>query len=356
MTDRSPLYVSAVGIVSPAGLGAEPLRQLHSSAEKEMALSSSPSRSFPVFLVDRSDPRWNRWVEEPRLRRAGGLALFLVEAIHQALVGLREQARSRMGLISVFNNGSIAHTARFFAGYRGQGRRFASPLLFPETVYNAATSHAAAVFGLLGPTCTLVGDESAWVEGIRMARIWLELGRASAVLVAAAEEVTSVSLDAFHSAGWLRKGRAFRPAEGSAALLLTTCPQDALFVLVDAPASIPYRNQEELASVASRLACELPPGVPVYQTAEGSWLGPLEKALLRQMPSAGSFPYLGEAFAVSAGWHTIRAASLLSERRREILLPLWGSIHQISWLHLRCLGDAGGRRRTLPPSRFDEPA
>ncbi|MDD4933064.1 MAG: beta-ketoacyl synthase N-terminal-like domain-containing protein [Methylacidiphilaceae bacterium] len=314
-----------------------------------MGLSSSPSRSFPVFLVDRSDPRWNTWAAEPRLRRAGGLAQFLVEAIHQVLFGVSEQERSRVGLIAVFNNGSIAHTARFFAGYRGQGRRFASPLFFPETVYNAATSHAAAVCGLGGPTCSLVGDESAWVEGIRMARIWLELGRATMAVVAAAEEVTSVSLDAFHSARWLRKSRPFRPSEGSAALLLTTRPQDALFALVDAPTSFPYRSQEELASAAAKLACELPPGIPVYHTAEASWLGSLEKTLFRQMPSAGSFPYLGEAFAVSAGWHTIRAASLLSERRREILLPLWGSIHQLSWLHLRLAGDVGATAAN-PPS------
>jgi len=338
MTDRLPLYVNAVGAVSPAGLGAEHLAQWHSPAEKEMALSSSPSHSFPVFLVDRSDPRWNRWTAEPRLRRAGGLAQFLVEAIHQALASVTEQERSRMGLVAVFNNGSIAHTARFFTGYRSQGRRFASPLLFPETVYNAATSHAAAVFGLGGPTCSLIGDESVWVEGIRMARIWLELGRASTALVAAAEELTPVTLDAFHSAGWLRRVRPFRPAEGAAALLLTTRPEDALFALLGAPTSFPYRNRGELALIASKLACELPPKIPVYPTAEASWLGPLERVLLRQISSLSSFPYLGEAFSVSAGWHTIRAASLLSEQHPEILLPLWGRMHQLSWLQLRLPG------------------
>ncbi|MDD2676849.1 MAG: beta-ketoacyl synthase N-terminal-like domain-containing protein [Methylacidiphilaceae bacterium] len=338
MTDRLPVYVNAVGAVSPAGLGAEQLAPWHPPAEKEMALSSSPSRRFPVFLVERSDPRWNRWTAEPRLRRAGGLSQFLVEAIHQALVGVTEQARSRMGLVAVFNNGSIAHTARFFTGYRSQGRRFASPLLFPETVYNAATSHAAAVFGLGGPTCSLIGDEAAWVEGIRMARIWLQLGRASTALVAAAEELTPVTLDAFHSAGWLRRARPFRPAEGAAALLLTTCLDGALFALLGAPTSFPYRNRGELALIASKLACDLPPKIPVYPTAGDSWLGPLERVFLRQMPSLGSFPYVGEAFAVSSGWHTIRAASLLSEQHTEILLPLWGCIHQFSWLHLRLPG------------------
>ncbi|MGD9896546.1 MAG: beta-ketoacyl synthase N-terminal-like domain-containing protein [Candidatus Methylacidiphilaceae bacterium] len=352
MVDRLPLHVRAVGAVSPAGPGAESLTQLRSPDDKEMGLLSFPSRRFPVFLVDRSDPRWNRWAAEPRLRRAGAMAQFLVEAIEQALLGVSKHEKCRLGLIAVFNNGNIAHTTRFFTGYRGQGRRFASPLLFPETVYNAATSHAAAVFGFGGPSCTLVGDESAWVEGIRMARIWLKLGCAPMVLVAAAEEVTAVTLDAFHSVRWLRRARPFRPAEGSAALLLTTRPRRGFFALADAPTSFPYRNRRELARAASNLARELPPGVPAYPTAEASWLEPFEKAVLRHIPCVEPFPYLGEAFAVSSGWHTIRAASLLSEQRPEILLPIWGSSHQLTWLHLRLLhGSAPGAGSSGPPSR-----
>ncbi len=308
-----------------------------------MQLSSSPSRSFPIFAVDRSHPRWRTWAEEPRLRRAGGLAQFLLEAIQQALAGIDEPSRQRMGLIAVLNNGSIAHIARFFSGYRSQGRRFASPLLFPETVYNAATSHAAAVLGLGGPSCSLVGDESAWIEGLRMARVWLELGHASTVLLAASEEITTASLAAFQCAGWLRGSRPFRPAEGAVALLLTVQPESALFALEAAPISLPYTSRKELLPVAARLARKMPTHLPVYPTAQGSWLGPLEKAVLGSHPVAEPYPYLGEAFPVSSGWQTIRAATLLSEGRPEILVPIWGSSHQLSWLHLRLV-----RRGRLP--------
>lgn len=315
-----------------------------------MGLASSPSRSLPVFAVDRSDPRWRAWEEEPRLRRAGALARFLVEASRQALARVDEQARARIGLITAFNNGSIAHIARFFAGYRSQGRRFASPLLFPETVYNAATSHAAAVFGLGGPGCSLVGDESAWVEGLRMARVWLELGHASMVLLAASEEITPVTLDAFRCARWFHGSRPFRPAEGAVALLLTAQPENALFALEPAPMSLPYASRKELPLVASRLVRELPATVPVYPTAQGSWLGPLERTALRPLPAVEPYPYLGEAFPVSAGWQTIRAATLLSERRRGILVPVWGSSHQLSWLHLRFVRDAAqGAGFPIPP-------
>ncbi|WP_178087744.1 beta-ketoacyl synthase N-terminal-like domain-containing protein [Methylacidimicrobium cyclopophantes] len=362
-----PLYVNAVGAVSAAGIGAENLTKCCPPAEKEMALASSPNRSFRVFLVDRSDPRWNTWMMEPRLRRAGAMAQFFAEAVRQVVENVPEQEKSRIGLIAIFNNGSIGHTVRFVAGYRGQGRRFASPLLFPETVYNAATSHAAAVFGLGGPCSTLVGDESAWIDGIRMARVWLRLGHVSTALVVAAEELTPVTLDAYYSARWLRRKRPFRPAEGSAALLLTAHSHQALFEVQEAPTNLPYRNRQELVRLASALAADLPPNVPAYRTAQASWLGSIERAALRDISLLDPYPYLGEAWAVSAGWHTIRAASLLSERRTEILLPIWGTTHQLSWLQLRRIGSTAGRAdastasaerieatKTAPSSPFHE--
>ncbi|CAB4243465.1 conserved protein of unknown function [Methylacidimicrobium sp. AP8] len=347
MTDRLLLHARALGVVSPAGFGPESLIRPVPPEERAMVLASAPTRSFPVFAVDRSDRRWQVWAEEPRLRRAGSLTQFLVEAIGQALAGAGAADRGGMGLIAVFNNGSISHSARFFAGYRGQGRRFASPLLFPETVYNAATSHAAAVFGLRGPSCSLVGDESAWVEGLRMGRIWLELGHASTVLLAASEEITSITLDAFRSASWLHPSRPFRPAEGAVALLLTARPESGLFSVAPAPMSFPYASRKELPLIASRFAQGLP-HVPVHPTARGSWLESLERQVLGSFPCVESYPYIGSAFSVSSGWQTIRAATLLSEKRPEILVPIWGTSHQLSWIHLHFAPGAGRRERRPP--------
>ena len=183
-----------------------------------------------------------------------------------------------------------------------------------------------------------------------MARIWIELGYVSSALVAAAEEITPVTLDAFHCARWLHKNRPFRPAEGAVALLLAARPERSLFALGTAPTSFSYRTRKELPLAASLLAQGLPPKVPAYPTARASWLGPLESAALRSLPALEPYPCLGEAFAVSSGWHTLRASTLLSEERPEILVPVWGSNHQLSWLHLRFVPLAAKRTGSPAPS------
>jgi 3-oxoacyl-(acyl-carrier-protein) synthase len=49
------------------------------------------------------------------------------------------------------------------------GASAASPLLFPETVFNAPASHLAAILGITGASYTLVGDGAVGVLALRMA-------------------------------------------------------------------------------------------------------------------------------------------------------------------------------------------
>ena len=62
-------------------------------------------------------------------------------------------------------SGGVNYTRRFYHEIVTQGANGASPLLFPETVYNAAASHLAALLGLNGQSYTLVGDSSVGLGG-----------------------------------------------------------------------------------------------------------------------------------------------------------------------------------------------
>ncbi len=81
-----------------------------------------------------------------------------------------------------------------------QGAHSASPLLFPETVYNAAASHLAALLGVNGQSYTLVGDSSVGLGAIHFATELLtmqpELDRC---LVVGTEEADWLLADAFAS-------------------------------------------------------------------------------------------------------------------------------------------------------------
>jgi hypothetical protein len=85
----------------------------------------------------------------PRLRRERAqLAHHLIEAIAQTLEARPDitPARARCGWRVVF--GCLAYSVKFSKGLGADGRRFASPILFPETVVNAPLSHVAAELGI----------------------------------------------------------------------------------------------------------------------------------------------------------------------------------------------------------------
>jgi hypothetical protein len=72
----------------------------------------------------------------------------------------------------------------------------ASPLLFPETVYAAPTSHVAAFLGNVFLANSLVGDPATFLQGISLGVQWLEENRVDACLVIGAEEINWILADA----------------------------------------------------------------------------------------------------------------------------------------------------------------
>ena len=175
-----------------------------------------------VRCVDRTREPLATLQNEARVRRASPLTLYMLAAAQQALAAVRELPRDRLGIVASFNTGAVVATRRFFEGVIKSGQRFASPNLFPETVFNSPTSHVAAVLGVAGPCYSLVGDDAAWVSAIRVAASWLANGLVDHALVIGAVELDPIVIDAFARAGWLPPhGRTgYVPSEGAGALLL----------------------------------------------------------------------------------------------------------------------------------------
>ncbi len=122
------------------------------------------------------------------------------------------------------SDGGIIYTRRFYADIAANDTATGSPLLFPETVYNAPASHVAAQFGSNGEALTFVGDSTSALAALRTAWLMLASGEAETSLVVSAEELDWMSGEAYHR--W-RIGRYFQSsrtgavlAEGAAALVL----------------------------------------------------------------------------------------------------------------------------------------
>ncbi len=322
-----------MGAVSPAGIGVEPLL-----SPRELMPEPTPAfgsgRVFPVFRVDQKQLR--HWQTEPRLRRASPIALYMVEAAKQALSGRSGDAAptKARGIVAAFGTGAVALTRRFYEGVIKSGPRFASPNVFPETVFNSPTSHVAAVLGVDGPCYSLAADDTAWVGAIRVAATWLATGTCDDVLVIGAEEFDPIQLDAYAAIRWLRNDGRHVPSEGAAALLLRPARTGERRRITGIVEGFSYRNKREAREAAvgatsrSRLSNghdrEVAPPM-AFRSAQRNWFAPIEAEVLQSYPAPPPLPYLGEAFAASAAWNTVRA---ISQARGTMLQPVWGLAQQ----------------------------
>jgi len=341
MNNVLPLQIFGRGAVSPLGIGVESLLSPGSARQEEMPLLSRPEQKVQVFRIDLKQEAWKRWQKEPRLRRASPIALFMAEAASQALKEAEPASGARIGLVCAFGTGSIVFSRKFYADFSRMGRNLASPALFPETVYNSPASHLAALLGIGGMAYSIAGDECAWVEALRIARTWLALGQTDYVLVVGAEELDAVAVEAYERSGWLEPGKAFRPSEGASAVLLGREAKANLPVIFAAETGWPYRNaagEWSAKAAAGAMWPDLPEQAKIYRSAESNPLAALEAGCIAGRETCPSFSYAGEAFAASAGWQTIRAASCLEAGKVSVALPVWGLNQQLGWMGIRRQG------------------
>jgi 3-oxoacyl-(acyl-carrier-protein) synthase len=112
----------------------------------------------------------------------------LIEAAKQALENAPNINLSRTGVVASFFLGCIDYSIRFYRQLDKDGRRFASPVLFPETVFNSPISHVVSTLGIGGPVYSQIGDKSSWATALRTAQCWLKNNTADHVLVIAGED------------------------------------------------------------------------------------------------------------------------------------------------------------------------
>lgn len=168
-----------------------------------------------------------------QLRRLDRPSRFAWVAAHQAFLDAGLDPRTMGERIAVcvgtLTGGSEASEA-FMRPYLQRGVEGASPMLFPNSVANAASGHLALAFGLKGPSGTFVDRENATFTALEQGARWLRSGLADAVLVIAMDGLFPLLLDVCRGARLLDRhgdpepgsGRGFLPGEGAQAFLLET--------------------------------------------------------------------------------------------------------------------------------------
>lgn len=220
------VFVHGAGAVSPAGWGLSALLSALERGEplpeQELARpgSAEPARARQVP----APPSRPAFLSHPRLRRASPITHFAVAAALEALgddsrVGPGD--RGRLGLICCAMIGCANYSRRFFEEVL-RDPATASPMLFPETVFNAPLSHLAALLGTEAESCTLLGDDGVYLHALALAGAWLLDDKVDACLVIAADETDWIA-----SAGVNVFSRRATRADGAGAIYLKAVPRPA---------------------------------------------------------------------------------------------------------------------------------
>lgn len=255
------IAVSGFGAVSPAGWGADALIDAVSAgAPLPVAPLERPGCDVPIPVrrVPAADSPAAA-LRHPRLRRASPISRFAVAAVHEAVGdAVLEASRAgtrRIGVVCALMNACVNFSNRFY-GEVLRDPSLASPIVFPETVFNAPSSHVSSFLGSTAPNDTLVGDSAAFLPALDLAVMWLLNGDVDGCVVVGAEE-----LDWLSAAGLRLFQRDAIASEGAGAIFLECVmpgdptPDVELAFLTDVYSFTPGRSPEAAAK-AVRSALE----------------------------------------------------------------------------------------------------
>src|SRR6266702_6539817 len=263
------LAIAGMGWITPLGSGVDPVwkRLLQGDeARAEKITDQLGDQCYSVFHVPES--ALARPAAHPRLRRASVISRLAaaagVEALEAAGVRPDSQSAQRIALIFAISNGGVIYTKRFYRDIVNEGAQSASPLLFPETVFNAPASHLAAILGITGATYTLVGDGAVGLAAIKMAEDLMANEALEHCLVVGTEEVDWLLCDAYRRWRLLRRAPPIEPfskqprgmilSEGAGAILLG---QDGPFTIESAHPGGCFTKRAEAEKILERTLRDL---------------------------------------------------------------------------------------------------
>ena len=350
-------FILGTGWVTPFGAELEqpweailagtppPLRELAGPAGHEAHFAAA----VPPGIAD-------SLARNPRLRRSSNISLFAAAAAMAALrdAGIDPASPGRCALIFATSDGGVIYTRKFFGQVAREGS--GSPLLFPETVYNAPASHIAALLGLDGITYTLVGDASVGLSATALGVQLLAAGQADHCIVVGAEEADWILCEAYRqwrfSSDSVEK-RGALVADGAAAIVLG---RQGKYRLRCISGGVPFFRQSEAGASLSAALAELEvPGRParVISSGNGTFVDGAERGAVEgafgTIPTLHPKLSLGDPFGASALMQLICAVRSLSrDPDGAVLVPVIGLNQQAAAALVSAPGEPIGSTRESP--------
>jgi 3-oxoacyl-(acyl-carrier-protein) synthase len=325
------LAIAGMGWVTPLGNGVDSVWERLLQGDEASAATISEqfaARSYSAFRVPESALTG---LAHPRLRRASAISRFAaaagLEALRAAGVKLDSQNAERIALVFAVSNGGVVYTRRFYSDVVETGGQSASPLLFPETVFNAPASHLAAILGVTGKTYTIVGDGAVGLLAVEMAEEVMTDESLDYCLVVGTEEVDWLLCDAYSRWRLLRSAPPIEPfnkqrrgmilSEGAGAILLARA--GSIRIERAHPGGC-YGKRTKTERILKGILRDLNQTETdfVISSANGTFIDQAEQGALETViPDAIVYtakPALGESVGASGLWQVILGAQALRDR------------------------------------------
>jgi hypothetical protein len=273
------------------------------------------TRPVRVRSVPPPTPR-PAFLAHPRLRRTSPIAQYTVAAALEALGEDAAKVKSgelTLGVVVCVMSACVIYSRRFYDETL-KNPSTASPLVFPETVFNAPASHLAALLSSTSINYTMVGDPAIFLQGLALAADWVSSGKVQSCLVIGSEEADWITSEAFNLFD-----REVIMSEGAGAIYLRAEPGGSKGVrLAKITNPQPYtklvsrreaveRVRKEINGSAQELLCDSLHGLAGIDRAEelvwNDWRGP------RLSPRK----ILGEGLMAGAAWQCVAAVDALMQ-------------------------------------------
>jgi hypothetical protein len=317
----SRVFVAGLGAVSPAGWNVAALRDALGGGEPLPLQSlARPGRDKPLRARLVPDPPVRpEFLAHPRLRRTSPITHYAAAAALEAVGSLRvdpDGKNFRLGIVVCLQSGCVQYSCRFYDETL-KNPATASPLVFPETVYAAPTSHVAALLGNVVLACSLVGDPSAFLQGVALGAGWLAENRVDACLVIGAEETSWIIADAV----WHLDRHAIVTCGAGALCLCREAKLSSGVELTAITDSHTYSARRTRMQAAAAMRGQLGKESPEELLCDGIGNSPrtdaAERAAWRDWTGPHISPkrILGEGLMAAAAWQCVAACDAVASRR-----------------------------------------
>jgi 3-oxoacyl-[acyl-carrier-protein] synthase II len=219
-----PIYITACGVVSAAGIGIEALVNAQRSGRPALRIVSLPGLpALSAGMVDEAAvDAFDRRLNLRQMDRSSKWATVAARlAIREAKFPEKPAALAELGLFLNLSAGPSWAESEFLTSFLSNNHQVTQLAAFPYIVPSSVAGNVCRALMLSGHNLTLSPGPGGGLSGLAPAIAALRSGHTGAILCGAVDELSERILADGLAAG-LRSGENAAPGEGAAVLLLET--------------------------------------------------------------------------------------------------------------------------------------